>query len=153
MIFSDKISFKYKKFTNEKGEICSYPIADIVLLNKDESFETAAFIDSGADISLIPKEIADVLGLEFGEESEAETLSGEKIKTWSSRVNMILVRGKNRISLNGVPIDIADSDCFKKENFNIILGRKFIFDNFKITFSQFEQTITFQKINLKWRPY
>lgn len=59
------ISFRYKTVKRPDGTEVRTPSIPILLEGK-EKFETLALLDSGADISAIPKDVADILGLKLG---------------------------------------------------------------------------------------
>jgi hypothetical protein len=58
------LSFKYKSIKRPDGTLVKSPSIPIILKGK-EQFETAALIDSGADISAIPKDIAEIFGCDL----------------------------------------------------------------------------------------
>lgn len=67
------ITFKYKKIERPEPVGTTYaPYVPITLIGRKESLNILALLDSGADVSVIPKGIADILGLDLeGKRSEA----------------------------------------------------------------------------------
>ena len=58
------ISFKYKIVKRPDGTTVKTPSIPLQLQG-DQSFDTLALVDSGADVSAIPKSIAEILGLDL----------------------------------------------------------------------------------------
>ncbi|MBU0536455.1 MAG: retroviral-like aspartic protease family protein [Nanoarchaeota archaeon] len=58
------ITFRYKTVKRPDGTEVKTPSIPI-LLSEKENFETTALLDSGADISAMPKDLADILGLDL----------------------------------------------------------------------------------------
>lgn len=61
---SPAIVIRYAKDAYE-GKVIPRPRAEIRLVNKDKTFRVAMLVDSGADTSFIPIEIAEILGIEL----------------------------------------------------------------------------------------
>ena len=58
------ISFNYKTVKRPDGTSVKTPSIPILLRDK-EAFETIALLESCADISAMPKDVAEILGLDF----------------------------------------------------------------------------------------
>ena len=56
--------FRYKSVKRPDGSFVKAPLVPLAFLGK-ESFDTVALIDSGADISAMPRETAEILGLDI----------------------------------------------------------------------------------------
>jgi len=56
------ITFRYKSVTRPAGSTVKTPSIPIILSGK-ETFETIGLLDSGADLSAMPKSIAELLGI------------------------------------------------------------------------------------------
>ena len=139
-----KLFFKYDKKVNEETNISYFtPTANIILINENESFETSAMIDSGADISVMSKDVAEILRLKLGKETKLKAFGGE-VKCKETKINIILKGKKNQFQLFGVKALVVDSD-----EIDFILGREGIFNNFLITFDENNKKVIFEKVNLK----
>ncbi|ODS36967.1 hypothetical protein BEH94_09145 [Candidatus Altiarchaeales archaeon WOR_SM1_SCG] len=134
------IIFKYRKEESRRGGTVYRPVADIEFkAENSEWIEDHLYIDSGADITLVPLSFGKLLGFDIVED-EIEELYG--------------VGGR------GVPVIFKQVDV-KIENYEFkvkvawalieevppLLGRRDIFDNFHIKFKQDEGIIEFVKIN------
>ena len=72
------IYFKYKTVKRPDGTEVKTPSIPILLSGK-EKIETIALIDSGADISAISKDLAEILGLDLSGEHNAAYGIGGKV--------------------------------------------------------------------------
>ena len=92
------------------------------------------YIDSGADISLIPRQLGDVLGLSFskGQVSSIRGIGKGTISVIISNVDAI-------IGTRTLKTRIAWA---LTEDVPLILGRLDIFDAFKVTFDQKNSIVT-----------
>ena len=81
------MSFRYKEIKRPNGIIIKAPYIPITLKSEKESLDFIGLIDSGADISVIPREAADILGLKIEKEDEATGIGG-KAKTSDSHLNI-----------------------------------------------------------------
>lgn len=75
------IEFDYKEYikTDERGEILGVyyrPNAIVKLINGDRYIVSNMLIDSGADISIIPKTEGEALGFRIEEGEKIEDISG-----------------------------------------------------------------------------
>lgn len=111
----------------------------IQLTSSESSEKLSMLVDSGADITVIPKWTGDDLGLKFSPDEYVDTAEG--------------VNGNIEYVVRSLTFDI-DGHIFKapvgwilSENVDdILLGREVIFDLFDIEFKQAEEKILF-----KWR--
>ncbi|OGC09159.1 hypothetical protein A3J90_07705 [candidate division WOR-1 bacterium RIFOXYC2_FULL_37_10] len=129
------ITFKYRKEKNKFGKTIFRPVADIVLNSNDNSIEVGMYIDSGADVSLIPLSIGLALGFsqEASEIREMKGISSEPIPYVLKEVNFIFNNYKFKGKVAWALI----------EEIPILLGRMDIFTRFKIIFDESEKVINF----------
>lgn len=126
---------------NKKGADIRTPTIPITLKG-ESSFpvEVMALLDSGADISVIPKGLADVLNLKLSEEVQSSFGIGGEIKVKNS--NMTVIIKKNHENYNfTVPVQII----LNGEDPPIILGRKGFFDKFIISFDEEKQKVQLKR--------
>lgn len=133
------ISFRYKSVKRPDGTLVKTPSIPITLIGK-VSFDTVALLDSGADISAVPKSIAELLGLKLeGEISVAYGIGG-KVNSIESLVKISIQKGHERYSFS-IPIKVILDDY----NFPILLGRLGFFDKFVITFDQENEKVLLKR--------
>lgn len=125
--------YKFKKFKLESGVYTKRPIVDIILKNEDKYLEFTAILDSGSDVTTIPKAVADYLGLKI-EEKEIEMVGYKgKGKVKQSKITIIFkgkVQRQDEI-LSNVPVAIMQDP----EEEDVIIGTTGIFEHFKIVFN------------------
>ena len=120
------ISFRYKSVKRPDGTLVKTPSIPVTLAGK-ESFDTIALLDSGADISAIPKSIAELLGLNLDTRITSAYGIGGRVKSVESSVNVIVQKGHERYSFN-LPVKVV----LDEYDFPILLGRLGFFDKFVI---------------------
>lgn len=124
------MTFKYKTVKRPDGTESRTPSIPITLLGT-ERFDSVALIDSGADISAIPKEVAEILGLDLSGEITLTFGIGGKVDAVESKMRVIIEKGHEHYSLE-IPAKIILGDY----DFPILLGREGFFDEFVISFHQ-----------------
>ncbi|MBI2660623.1 hypothetical protein HYX07_05665 [Candidatus Woesearchaeota archaeon] len=133
------ISFRYKGVRRPDGTIVKTPSIPLILIGK-ETFETIGLLDSGADISAIPKSIAEILGLNLEGEITFAYGIGGKVKSVESTVKILIQKGHEKYSFS-IPVKVILDDY----DFPILLGRAGFFDKFVITFDQENERISLKR--------
>lgn len=137
------ISFKYKTVKRPDGTKVKTPSIPI-LLNGKESFETIALLDSGADISAIPKAIAEILGLNLsGKKTPAYGIGG-KVDSIETKVEIVVEKGHEHYRFN-IPVKVILGNY----DFPVLLGRLGFFSRFVISFDQSQEKISLKKMTRK----
>jgi len=132
------MTFKYKTVKRFDGSEIKAPMIPITLEGR-ERFETIALLDSGADVSAMPKDIAELLGLTLTNEEKQVYGIGGEIKAIQTKANISLGKGHEHYNFQMPVVVITGS-----YNFPLILGRTGFFDQFVISFKQ-----AFEKVTLK----
>lgn len=126
------LSYKFKKFRLENGAFTKRPIVDIILKNDDKYLEFGAILDSGSDLTTIPKAAADYLGLE-ADDKEIEMVGYKGAgKVKQSKVTIIF-KGKvqrQEETLSNVPVAVMQDP-----EEDVIIGTFGVFEHFKIIFN------------------
>ncbi len=130
------IIFKYKKEVTDYPEKYVYrPVANVSIQKLDgEWIQFHPYIDSGADVSLIPLSLGKLLGLR-SDSKQIKEVSG-------IRGNVPVIYCTRNIKIGNLvfPAEIA---WVLIEEVPPLLGRKNIFDRFNITFKQKQRIIEF----------
>ncbi|GBE20546.1 MAG TPA: hypothetical protein ENG87_02415 [Candidatus Pacearchaeota archaeon] len=134
-------SFKYKSVKLKTGDIIHRPMIPLTIRGKD-SLDIIAILDSGSDMTIIPKEIAEFIDIEYIGFNEISGISGIPVKAKQGKVMMSFGKGREIYDF-WMPVLVPT----EKENIPIVIGRLGFFDQFKITFSESEKKIGFKKIN------
>ena len=92
--------YKFKKEKLESGDYTARPKIMIKLSTEERSLSTIALLDSGSDISIIPKKIAQGLGLSL--EGKKQTIYGfqEQISTSENIIDMKFLHKNMREKLH-----------------------------------------------------
>jgi len=131
-----QIFFPYKRIRSETlGEV-TIPIAKIFLQGKQEETAIDVIVDTGAVISIFPKSLCDILGVNFkkGKKAYVKTATGENIPIRIHKINM-------RIGDHTFKARAAFSTT---ENVPYILGRLDILDHMEIRFQKQGTTFIIQ---------
>ncbi len=125
------------KFISEKlhdGSIAHRPKIDVTLLGTRTPMRFYALLDSGTDVTIIPRSIADFLGIQYDFKSEEKFLGfGKEAFQCAPAEVDITFHGKvprNSETLQRVPVLVALTGDEKEP----VLGLRKIFDSFKVTF-------------------
>lgn len=130
------IVFKYKEESLTTGTILR-PVADVYLKTKSNFWiEFHPYIDSGADITMIPLSLGKLLGVDV-DKTTVEQIGGIR-----GSVPVVYVKGDMKIGAEIFPAHIAWA---LTENVPPLLGRTDVFDIFEVTFKQHARQILFNK--------
>lgn len=129
-VFSDDrtgITYSYRTINDT-----SYPSCEVEFLVDHTYLLYPAIIDSGADVSLLPQK----MGLDFGlKKTQLRYLGG--------------VGGRTGYYLNYINVKIATKKLtvpvawMTSDDIPLLLGRKGVFEKFKICFNEKENKVTF----------
>jgi len=132
------IIFRYKE--ESLGlKVIQRPVADVYLKTKRNSWiEFHPYIDSGADLTMIPLSFGRLIGFEI-DESKIQQIGGIR-----GSVPVIHTKTAMKIGERDFNVNIAWTLI---EDVPPLLGRKDVFDIFKVTFEQFNRIIIFDERN------
>jgi predicted aspartyl protease len=141
------LTFKYKAVDRPDGEIVKTPSIPITLHGKVFSYDHMALLDSGADVSAMTKEIADLLGLNLSKKTEKTRGIGGEVETIETKVKITISQGHETYTFE-IPVNVVLGD----EELPLLLGRAGFFENFVITFDENNQRVQLKKSNSinKW---
>ncbi len=135
-----KIVYKYKEMTSNIAGKIKRPVGRIQLWSSklNRWIKVEGFIDSGADITLIPFGLGRMLGFNI-DESNVKVLGG----VGEGRVSVCIVTAKVKIGDNEFNARIGWAFDNKVPT---LIGRMDIFDRFNITFKEREGKIIFEPV-------
>ena len=124
----------------EEGQETRVPVADVYLRSTDGVLVREVFVvDSGADVSLAPRWLCEVLGIAW------ETGTPTHVRGISPRPECII-----EAKIHPVDIYIREADCrvsvplcFAEGDAPLLLGREGFFDAFRIRFDKLKLVTTF----------
>ncbi|MFH1777238.1 MAG: aspartyl protease family protein [Candidatus Omnitrophota bacterium] len=137
------IEFDYKGFvkTDESGKILGVyyrPNAIVKLVNGDNYIVSNMLIDSGADVSVIPKAEGEALGFRIEKDEKIEDVNGI-----GGQIPVVHRAIEFNIGIAGIKINIAWALI---NDLPPIMGREGVFDTFIIEFRQKEKKVRFHRI-------
>ncbi|KAA0009644.1 MAG: aspartyl protease [Thermoplasmata archaeon] len=111
-----------------------YPLLPVQFFHKGRKTPViAALIDSGGDSVVIPRAIADYLGVETERTEKAKTAAGF---TSIERTKLKMIIGKNEIIYKDVDVFVINNN-----DMPVLLGREPLFEDFEITFRKKKREI------------
>lgn len=128
--------FRYKSEKGAHQQLVKRPVADVWLKKGSRWIEFHPYIDSGADVTLIPLSFGELLGFKTKDE-KIEEIGGIR-----GAVPVIYKNWQIRIGEKVLPILIAWALI---EEVPPLLGRADVFDFFKVTFNQKREEIIFEE--------
>lgn len=135
------IAFKYKIVKRPDGSEVKTPSIPITLKGQ-ESIEVIALIDSGADVSAMPKDFAELLGLDLSGKKDFAYGIGGKVESVETKVYVIIKKGHESYNFQ-IPVKVI----LDSYDFPVLLGRASFFDKFIISFDQSEHRVSLKKKN------
>ena len=138
------ISCKYLRYKlPESGTYIRLPLLHVRLISSDISLTTIGLVDSGATVTFVPTELAEILKL-TEEGSQSVTGAGGKFEAYRTTISRleILKRKKVFASFREVPVLVPRNPGAVPY---VILGRDYIFPRFRITFIEKKQRMVFRR--------
>lgn len=114
------------------------PIARVKLINDNKETTVDMYIDSGADISLIPYSVGIALGYKLEPEDKIKRIGG----IGGGKISVVVKKAKMKINNQKLKIKLA---WCTSENVPLILGRMDIFNKYNILFKEKQKKIVFIK--------
>lgn len=127
------LNYKFKKFKLEDGTYVKRPVVNIILKNDDKYLEFWAILDSGSDLTTIPKAVAEYLGIST-EDKEIEMVGYKGAGKVKHGKVTITFKGKvqrQEETLANVPVAVMQ----EPEEEDVIIGTSGVFEHFRIIFN------------------
>ena len=137
-----------KMWLSPRIEIAIRKDRNIVSTSNNREFRTFGLVDSGADISFTPRSIANVLGLDLDAASikTTQSVSGE-FKTYRTTMYLEIIHEKQKVEVGIVTVAVPQEDKLVGDlEKYILIGRRGLFDKYKITFDEANKTISMTQI-------
>jgi len=139
------MNFKYKTNQRPFEDNNKSPSIPISLKGNGHSiFQFIALIDSGADVSVIPQDVAELLGLDLTGKRRKVRGIGGWLESVERKIIIKISKGHESHDFT-LPVKVIFGAQETIGDIPIILGREGFFDKFKITFDQINE-----KVILKW---
>jgi predicted aspartyl protease len=132
-----KTRFPYREDSSSILGRVARPMAEVLLRASDASWiRVAMYVDSAADFTVIPLKLGEALGLKY-RHSEIREIKGMGKKP----VQVVIKKLQMKIAGKSIYAQVAWSLI---EEVPVILGRRDVFDLFRVTIDQAKQTVTFE---------
>ena len=139
------ITFKYRSIPRPKPfDEAPQPTIPIRLRYGKRHLDVLALVDSGADISFMPREIGELLGMRLKNAEATDYVQGigGKVGIVEKKVTVKISNAHERYNLQ-VPFYVSTGKVDKVDQ--ILLGRAGLFHFFDITFMERDQKIKFKR--------
>lgn len=133
------ISFNYKTIKRPDGSEVKTPSIPVVLSGK-EKIDTIALLDSGADISAISRDMAEILGLDLRSKHSPAYGIGGRTDAIDTDMGITVEKGHEKYSFR-IPVKVILGNY----DFPVLLGRAGFFDKFMISFKQADGKILLKR--------
>jgi hypothetical protein len=130
------VKCRYLDYRLPNGHVIFLPLIHVEVASEQTAFGTVALLDSGATMSFIPYEIADILGIipeqptSIGVETAGGTCDFFQV---SLKRLSIITGGKTYSDFRNMHVLVPSPD---RDLPYVILGRDYIFKRFHITFRE-----------------
>ena len=134
------LKYRYRKVPRSNKTNDKTPSIPMTLSGSATKFDFTVLIDSGADVSAITKDIAEILNLNLNVPETTSIGIGGKVRSKETTMNIRVGHGSETYTFR-VPVMVILDHI----DFNILLGRKGFFDKFKIEFDQDKQKVSLKR--------
>ena len=135
------LSFKYKDVPRSNGTKALSPSIPVTLYGNNLKLDVIALLDSGADISAIPRSMAEVLNLNLNGKKESTFGIGGEVSAIETYVNVEIGKPHDKYSFK-IPVKVI----LEGKDFPPLIGRAVFFDKFDITFKQSEKRVSLKPV-------
>ena len=129
-----EIEFDFRKEKSRLFGNIYRPVAKLLIIHKNNKVPQIFYVDSGADITLIPRSVGEILELSNPKPSESFEIMG------ISEKGVPIVLRRVQILLNGLRI-FCRIGWSLIEDVPLLLGREDFFKYFDITFERNKRTV------------
>lgn len=129
-----EIEFDFKEEQSRIFGPIIRPVARIILINRENEVPEYVYVDSGADITLIPKSVGELLDFKIEKDDKIEELKG----IGEYGIPAIIKKVKIRIGEKTIDARVAWSLI---EDIPLLLGRMDVFKLFNISFEKEKKTV------------
>jgi hypothetical protein len=138
------LTFRYRAVERPDGRVVKSPSIPVTLVGKAARYDVIGLLDSGADVSVIPKDMAELLGLDLERKPVEESRGiGGTVRSVSTVLQLIVEakRGHERYQIT-LPVNVL----LDGESPPLLLGRAGFFELFVITFDEDGQRISLKRV-------
>ena len=137
------ITFRYINIQRDDGTLMSAPFIPVYIrADSGRLIRVVALVDSGADTTVVPKDLAIILGIKESSKAFDTGGIGGKVKVKHSRMSLKIKGYHERYTVN-IPVLVLQNE---NADVPLLLGRNGFFESFDVLFRQAAQKITLKKV-------
>lgn len=156
--WANKMRFSYHSDHNrDEGNVVKRPKIEIAIRKSPEPANASnnpelrifGLVDSGADISSIPRSMAEIIGLDLDDATVKTTRSASgEFSTYRTTMYLEIIYKEKRVGVGLVEVAVPKTDP-KAENVeeHILIGRRGFFDKYRVTFDEAQKIIKLSRID------
>ena len=123
---------------------CRYPVVPVKFYFKEQETPFIdALLDSGGDFIVIPKPIAQYLGLKLKKAGDVDTAGGTT-SLFKATLSMVMGSKKKNAVYKNIQIHVSG-----RNDIPVLLGRHPIFEDYEITFKKHKNQLILKTLNGK----
>jgi hypothetical protein len=150
-VTSKYLYFRYTDRRTGEAKSILLPLVHVHLKSESAEFDTVALVDSGATTSLLPREQAEILDLDYAKDKEGRNLKVETLGAGGTFNSEAAKIPRVEILKNVTPFArFTDMEILVPESEGVlpymVLGRRHVFSRFDITFHENRRKMTFTKL-------
>lgn len=140
------LTFRYKDVQRPNNTKSLSPSIPVTFFGNGGKYDFMVLLDSGADVSAIPKHLAELLNLDLSGKEEYSFGIGGKVPSVSTFMNIEINKHHEKFSFR-IPVKVIIDDY----DFPPLIGRAVFFDKFEITFKQSEKKVILKPVTQQVR--
>ena len=156
--WANRMRFRYHSDHNRDNErnAVKRPKIEIVIRKSPEPANASGnpelrifgLVDSGADISPIPRSMAEIIGLDLDDATVKTTRSASgEFSTYRTTMHLEIIYEEKRVDVGSVEVAVPKTDPKAKDvEEYILIGRRGFFDKYRITFDEAQKIIRLCRI-------
>lgn len=129
-----RAEFAFKEEKSGLFGIIKRPVAAVTFVNGEKEILESLYVDSGADITMLPKSVGELLGFKMEKTDEIKEVKGVGERS----VPIIIKKSQIKIDEKTINVRMAWSLI---EEVPLLLGRIDVFNLFNISFQKAEKTV------------
>jgi predicted aspartyl protease len=136
------MNFKYKSLPRKDGPPRKTPTIPVTFIGPEDSIDIVAILDSGADISVLPLEVGEQLGLDLTKNRSPCGGIGGEVDTAEDHVRVGIAQGHENYTFD-IPVKVV---LDPNSSIPVLIGREGFFEEFEITFDERRERISLKRI-------
>ncbi|MEK6824389.1 MAG: retropepsin-like aspartic protease [Nanoarchaeota archaeon] len=140
------LAFRYKRVKRPNNIEVKSPSIPVTLSGAGGKYTFVALLDSGADVSAIPEEVAELLGVDLSGKKEDAAGIGGKVPAVQSKLFLEIGKPHETYKFDlPVKVILNKGIVLDGQEIPVLLGRAGFFDKFVIIFDQKEERVTLKR--------